>query len=561
MSSAHTGPDRNRLAGAAHLVGRAAMILILAVCPIWGQASRTDRGQVDTTGEKVLSAEAQSFDGRIIDSIVIENRNVFNTTRSPYNNILFRTANHIHRVTRKHVIAREFLFKVGQPFSAQLAEETARNLRTRYWLYDAWIVPDTLPNGHLILTVNTIDEWSLRAWISITRAANLTDYQFSVEETNFLGNNQYLSLYYFVPATEANYVQLDFRDQRFLGKPYLVDLLYSGNPTEKIHRISFARPYYNLLQRSTFEIDVGNQSGRRDTYNNTVRTSQSQRRGDQDRVYFENRWGSYDRKIGASLEYDYRFERTADRLVLDSTYPVTFPSDSLYHQVTADVYYAYINYIKTRRINGFTYVEDIQTGYRLDLSFGRAFSAYSRGKLLDVAEATLTFGYRYASHLFLLTYDREFWYKDNTTLRRTTNLTGIYYNNGLSFVTLAVRGMYLSDRRPYASQDIRLDGATGLRGYDRYFRTGDRAMLFNIEGRFYPGLSLLDVLFGGVVFSDFGQVWKPLATMPGDRFHWNVGAGLRISLEKITKNELIRIDVAYTESHKWQSAFGTSQYF
>jgi hypothetical protein len=516
----------------------------------------------DALNKAAAGDSASAVGGLIIDSIEIDNRNVFNTSKFPYNNILFRTANKIHIVTRKQVIRQELLFKKGDRFSPELAEETARNLRLRYWLYDAWIETERLDNGRLLVRVKTMDEWSLRTWFKVHREANLTDYQFALEETNFLGNNQYLSFYYFVPATEHSYPQLDFRDIRFWGQPLTLELVYNNNPLGKFKQIILGHPYYNLNQSFSYQLVLGREGGRRDIHNDAKVLGSSQAGGDLDMVHIENRWGSYKKKIGASLDYEYRFEKTSDRIIVDTTLgPVNFPRDSLYHQLSLGVYGANIDFIRKKRINGFTIVEDIQTGQRLDLKLGRAFTSGLSNHVFDEAELTGTLGFSRGPHLALLYYDRSFWYKSGLTVRHTTDISFRYYNTGLSFFTLAARLAYSSDLRLRTEQDIVLDGESGIRGYDRFFRTGDRAAVVNVEGRFFPGLHILDVLLGAAAFVDIGQSWKPFETMKIYMPHSSYGVGLRVSLEKISKNELIRLDFSHTELGKWGWSVGTGQYF
>lgn len=543
----------------------AALVLAMSILILLAGSATGTEPPVRSSDQMNKSAAFDSaavVNGLIIDSIEIDNRNVFNTSERPYNNILFRTANKLHIVTRKHVISRELLFKPGDRFSAELAEETARNLRLKYWLYDAWIETVRLDNGHLLVRVKTIDEWSLRTWFKVHRDANLTDYQFALEETNALGNNQYLSFYYFVPARDHSYPQLSFRDIRFLGRPLTMGLLYNDDPLGRVREILLGKPFYNLNQSFSYQLMYTSQGGRRDIHNDTETVASSQRKGDLDQLDLEYRWGTYTRKLGVSAGYEYRYERTFNKVVVDSTRgPIYFPDDSLYHQVSLGVYAENINYIKTKRISGFGIVEDVQTGQHLGVSFGRAFSPGFTNSVFDQAAFQATFGYRSGPHLLLLSYGRTFWYRAGTTVRRTSDLSCKYFNNGLSFFTLAARVAYSSDRRLHAVQEIVLDGESGIRGYDRYFKTGDRFAVLNVEGRFFPGLELLNVLFGAVLFGDFGQAWKPPDIVRLDRLHWSLGAGLRISLEKVSKNELIRLDLSRTELNKWEYSIGTGQYF
>ena len=60
-------------------------------------------------------ADTLGFDpeGRLIDSIIIDNRNIYNTDDPRYSGLLFRLANGLHIVTKENIIRHELLFTVG----------------------------------------------------------------------------------------------------------------------------------------------------------------------------------------------------------------------------------------------------------------------------------------------------------------------------------------------------------------------------------------------------------------------------------------------------------------
>lgn len=129
-------------------------------------------------------------------------------------------------------------------------------------------------------------------------------------------------------------------------------------------------------------------------------------------------------------------------------------------------------------------------------------------------------------------------------------------------MTLAMRTVYRSESMADGSNQLYLGGTNGLRGYDKYFRTGDRSHLVNTELRFYPQIKLLSLLFGAAMFADVGRTWKhgePLSVF--DNYHHSLGVGLRVSLEKFTRGEIIRIDVARTDDANWQISADSHQYF
>ena len=148
------------------------LLLIGGVHVAWGQNTPAAESESDVS--RFGSREGhgtRAFDGTIIDSIVIEPRNIYNTTEPRYDRWVFRVANTLHYVTRQKVIRRELLFRKGDPFSLEIAEEIGRNLRTRLALNDAWVAPEVLPNGHLLVRVVTVDKWSLVGGVQVHAAA------------------------------------------------------------------------------------------------------------------------------------------------------------------------------------------------------------------------------------------------------------------------------------------------------------------------------------------------------------------------------------------------------
>ena len=128
-------------------------------------------------------------------------------------------------------------------------------------------------------------------------------------------------------------------------------------------------------------------------------------------------------------------------------------------------------------------------------------------------------------------------------------------------MTTAFRFIYRSDWRSNNSAGLSLGGKNGLRGFDSNFSTGNRSLLLNLEERFYPGLELLSVLIGGVVFLDIGRTWDVDKPLKIKNFEHSVGVGLRLSMERFTKGELVRIDLAMAQDNSWTLSFGSGQYF
>ncbi len=504
------------------------------------------------------------YDGRTIDSLVVDSRNIFDTDDPQYAGFLFRTANRLHIVTREHVIRRELLFTPGDRFSSELARETARNLRSDYSIYDAWWEIEELDSGGLLVRLITTDRWSLTGGVVLQRNGDETDFQIGFEEDNFLGLNQYLLLQYEVQEADENFAEARFQDRRVFGHPFLVGLRYKGDPTDEIKELTVGRPFYNLQQSLSFGASVSARGARRDLYDdNNSLLARSTSAADQFLLETIYRWGSYKNKTGLMLNYRYVFETTFDRQIAVGVDPgdIVFPTDSVAHEIVGGAFLQNLEFTTTRRLNGFDQVEDVTLGQSLTLRAGRAFVPGLHDYRYDLLTFEARLAGRFKHNLLIINYDRTFWFRRESDLRRWSQVSMVYYNNRLPIVTFAGRVLYQRDWRSDNSARLELGGASGLRGFPRRFRIGDRMVVANLETRWFPGLEVLSVQFGGVLFTDLARSWKPDEATVIEDFHQTVGVGLRISLEKASNAELFRIDFSRNQDNQWEVSFGTGQYF
>lgn len=104
-----------------------------------------------------------------------------------------------------------------------------------------------------------------------------------------------------------------------------------------------------------------------------------------------------------------------------------------------------------------------------------------------------------------------------------------------------VTGRYL-DR----DSQVTLGGGSGLRGYKFDAFVGGKALLLNLENRFFlPGEYLHLMRFGGVVFFDTGVVADEGSGFYPSRFKSDVGAGLRVGSTRSRGGAIGRVDLAY----------------
>ncbi|RME26795.1 MAG: hypothetical protein D6800_05930, partial [Candidatus Zixiibacteriota bacterium] len=235
--------------------------------------------------------------------------------------------------------------------------------------------------------------------------------------------------------------------------------------------------------------------------------------------------------------------------------------DSVYHEYTLGLRLELPVFVVKRRINSFQLPEDFTLGFLAGADLGRAFRSFDRGRVFDEGRLSVAFGFQRQATMVLGNGVVDWWWDRSHRIRRLADFSLRAYHNSLSFLTLAGRVWYVSDWRAAGIDELVLGGLTGLRGYDRAVRTGDRRLVMNFEGRFFSNVEILSIGLGGAVFADVGRTWKSGEPLSFRDFSASVGIGLRVSLEKIVRSELIRIDLSHGQDDRWQLSFGTGQYF
>jgi hypothetical protein len=239
----------------------------------------------------------------------------------------------------------------------------------------------------------------------------------------------------------------------------------------------------------------------------------------QDQVGLENRLrrGPVHRKAAVFGEYLYSSSRIEDTVSLDGGRPTSSPA------TPRIIGYCWarridIRRMVERRLQGFGYNEDVTLGFASGLSYGRAFLPDFNRHYYDLLTGEFGWTGRVGPNIVSAAYVRSHWLKEAEELRRVSVFDVLWYNNGLSFVTLAVRSHYESDRGGYF-QRLVLGGKNGLRGYPAEFSAGNRLHTINTEARFFTGLELLSVKLGAALFGDIGRTWLPGEAVAMEGYH------------------------------------------
>jgi len=190
-----------------------------------------------------------SPEGKRLEEVLVAPEDVI-AQSDPYPNFL----NIFHVRTREQVIRRETLLEPGAPYSAELAEETARNLRKLGIFSVVRVVPvkGQTPGGVALLII-TKDLWSLRLNQTWDVVGSFLRYlRLQGTEKNFLGLNQQLALDFLLrPDTMSfgqTYINRRVGGSRwYLGETASIILgRESGEPEGTRGTVVLQRPLYSL---------------------------------------------------------------------------------------------------------------------------------------------------------------------------------------------------------------------------------------------------------------------------------------------------------------------------
>lgn len=521
-------------------------ILIIVLSPGWAKCEKSD---------------SLNSDGPIVDTIVIENQDIFDTNDPEYDSWIYSLANEFHIKTKKTVIAREVLLKKGSPYSEELAEETGRNLRSLPYIYDARVVLDS-SNGENRVRVITSDRWTLAGGPSISRSSRQTIYKLGIQELNLLGYGQQFEADYYIREFDEDYLEASLYERRLFNSRQSLYLHYNGDPEVGLSSFSLSRPYYNLNERNSWDISYSYVDREDRYYINGIVVSKNNTLGKRLSLSYNYRFGAYLSKVSFGLNYQYHDISVSNRQIFYEGVPVVFPNDSLYHAIIPSFGVSRVAYIRTTRIDRFRKTEDIEMNTGASLSFGWYYDASSGGLLYRSVIFALGYSNFWKSSLFSINYSRGFYYNSDIHLRKRILFTLRYYNNGLKFLTPSFRLSYSIDNRFDRRLSQSAGEDTGIRGYPRNFVTGEKLLKINYENRFFTGISIMSAAVGAVQFVDAAQGLLKDQGPSFDRFYWAFGFGLRLAPEKIGNADIVRIDLAYAEELKeWQISFGVGQYF
>lgn len=564
---------------------------LACLCSARAQAAKQKQKLSDyerDTTRSVLSErhleEEPAPDGKVIESVeivrlpVLEERDIaplFLTTDSaPGRDPELRSAlldfiNRPHVLSREEIIDREVLFKVGEAYRLDLADETERNLRRllrRLSLVLCVKAKGSKPDTVRILVV-TKDVWSLRfAWDVKASSGGIESLSLAPSETNVAGMHHSLTAAYTMsPATHT--MQLSYEIPRF-GRSYwgasaqvaTIVNRESGEREGGYGSLVVSRPLYTT--RTEWGLNIGGSF-----------------RSDIVRRFVNAKLATYDAKITAyddRVPFAYTREATAFALDISRSYGVRYKLDlsfgagvsrSHYSTPGLDAYepevvaefqkrnvptsdrrtypYAQIRAYTTR----FLHPVDVETlALQEDVRLGH--DLYARVyPVLEVLGSSRSLAGTYLAGQYTMPLSDGYTrvgVESTTEFQGSDLVTGVLRGNArlvtpkLGIGRLVYDGSFVRRYKNYQNAYEYLGGLTRLRGYPTNFFQGQDIVSWNFEYR-SKAIPVLSAQFAPAVFFDVGSASSDMLSA---RLFHSAGAGFRLLIPQLDR-VVMRFDIGF----------------
>lgn len=485
--------------------------------------------------------------GAVVGAITIRAGDIFDPDRPGENNLLFRTANKLHRATREGVIRRQLLFESGDRFRARELAESERILRSNGYFYDAKIRPVRYDGQRVDIEVQTRDVWTLHAGVGGGRAGGSNSVHFGLRDKNFFGTGKDVTLQRSsdVDRTEMLY---SYTDPALAGTRGRMRILYSDNSDGQEQMFRIERPFFALSSTWALGLEAHVNDRVESIYGSGDVTS----RLTHERRVFEV-FGGRSRGVVEGrtnrLLYGFTYEHDRLRPYLGPTSP---EQPLLEERVLSYPWIGFESlrdgFVTTHDLDKIRRTEDLNLGREIRARLGVSSSAFGGDRTRVVYDASFSQGLNPANaQMLFLCASLNGRVADGASENVMASASARYYlrsPQGHVFFA-ALRGDAAQNLDP--GVQLMLGGDSGLRGYPLRFREGDRRILVSLEERFYGRRDWFKLLHvGAAVFFDAGRAWfSGDDTAYRQPYLQDVGFGLRLSSSRSSRGGMVKLDVSF----------------
>lgn len=484
--------------------------------------------------------------GAVIAGIEVRVHDVFDPSKPDERYWLARAANFVHIETRKAVVAREILFKVGEKVDARLIHETERNLRDLEFVRDASVVPEGEADGTVWARVEVRDAWSLKGGLKYGHVGGQTTWRFRVHEVNFLGLGKQIILGH-QEDPQRTTDEIAYADPQLFGTRWTLQANYQKLSDGKGRLLRLERPYYALDAPWSAGAVASSQESVLTLYDRGHAVFGVPERLETVSLFYSRAYALRDRtafRVGAEFRAG-QARYGALATLREGWLPEPELKDrrlrglAVTWSVAQDRYQTYENLASVNR------VEDVNLGWFASASLGCFSTALGSSENAPFGDFRLDKGWLVSPQTLLLL---DVQAQGRRPARgwegvlSTGSLT--VYDQHLPWQTLAANLTLDTALRPDPEQWLYIGGPEGLRGYDSWMAAGDRRWVFSVEDRVVTPWRLWGLAqVGFVAYADAGAI-RRFDTGTWSKTYADVGLGLRFGNLKSAFGRVILLTVA-----------------
>lgn len=514
-----------------------------------------------TADELSLEKDLLPFEGKIIKSVVIVRKNVFEDHSEGNLPFYYRWGNKLHIKTRKSVIEGELLFNTGERLEIEKVIESARNIRLRRFIGEVIITGAPSGDDGVDITVTAYDNWTTKLALFLEQGGGSYEYGASLAEDNLLGYGRAIQLTASLSDEDDGFTVF-FHDDRIGRTRWAGSFLYSDFTLSSTLLLSVDKPQYSLDIPLGAGASFTRVNGISKLYSGGEEFFRYNSLINRFRVRSVYSWGR-EKRTNFYVSYDYAEFDYSPYFPNSIFNDIHIPPDEKRSYPSLGIGGAVIKYDLQRFLDEPGTTEDLTLGGSLKAIIGRSVPEFGANFIGTKTVITGAFLIKPIDRLFIRGGDYIEWWRlhgRNEKINHFSQLM-LYYKTAETHV-LAARAYTNFAWREKPGYQVLLGGGNGLRGYSSHELEGDKLALGNMEYRFYTPWEILTVRIGGVMFFDIGDVWKKGEEIAFDNLKSDIGVGLRFGMSKSSTARVFRFDIAkaLTEDNYYIS-FGTGLVF
>jgi hypothetical protein len=449
-------------------------------------------------------------------------------------------ANDLHVTTKESTLNRA-MGSFRQCRSKLDPYEVERHYRRLPYIRDAKVSKKTNADGKDSLIIETWDNWSLQPNLSFGRKGGSNSWSIGIGEGNILGTGIASNVNYFSNNDRNGYV-VGIQSPMKLGLLLNTAFNISNNNDGYKHTFDIESPFASKNTRWAFAFD----------FNNESRLTTLRKNGEDISQYRHNIrhssfwWGFASVNPDKTYRERFRFGFTSNKNEFETIKEPGMPEDRVYSYPWIQYSYLSDKYTKMQNIYLINSIEDINLGVNFWTRFG-----------VDISPSESSFPYIWAlgftkstrmskNWLFAFLLHGEGNALDNGSSRFVASgISELFYTPHPLF-TLYSKLIFTFSENEYAESPVTLGDNTGLTGYPVQYSHGDHFFVYKKELRFYPKLSLFQLIeVGGALFYGLGKTFgKANLVDNNNELLQTVGFGLRLYSARSSDGNTLYLDFA-----------------